>query len=128
MVESANAGSVSLTGNIHVSTPVSTTTVFNVQIGGIMSLGGRSNLTQTVLNLYFDGTVNCTYFIAGFTGGVISVANDTGPAGNTINVYGGPVHGAEYAVSNAAGIAFLVGTTYFPATSPGVIYAPGWVT
>jgi hypothetical protein len=129
MVESANAGAIRLQGNIHVSTPTLANTVFNVQGGGVLALGFHATAQpQYVLNLYFDGTVNASYFLGAFTGGIISISNDSGAAGNTINVYGGPVHGAEYVVSNAAGIAFLVGTTYFPATSPGIIQAPGWVT
>jgi len=128
VVEVALGGSVGITGNIHLSLPVGGQAVFDVAQSGLIGLGGRDDFTQIVLNLYLDGPCY-GYFLEANTGGIISVANDTGPSGNTINLYGSwPFQGYEYAVGSAGGVGFLVGTTYFPSTQAGYILAPGWVT
>jgi hypothetical protein len=128
ITECTLAGNMQIWGNIHISTPVACTAVFQAWQGGIMYLGNSDYFGQDLLNLWLDGTATGSALLRSFTNGLILVHNDTGTHGNTITIHGGPFNGYEYVVDNGGGISYSVGTTYFPATQPGVVTPPGYVT
>jgi hypothetical protein len=128
IVECVLSANMQFFGNIHIATPQACTAVFQAWQNGLIYIGVSDYFGQDVLNLYFDGTVTGSAFMHAFTGGVMLVHNDTGSQGNTIVVHGGPFNGYEYLADTSGGIDFSVGTTYFPATQPGIATPPGYVT